>query len=409
MDIHLFAEKASDIERLQDALRVAEAGCNVTKIYELASGTNLSEEMSASHAPDVGFLSFDELTENHIPLIKEVRSNVPPDCTLVVISRVPDHSTVFQAVRAGVNDFLCYEDDLNREIAGLLSRLKLDQVRKNPRGRIITIVPCDSPSDANLLSLNLAAIVSQHIGKCGLLDFHFRGADLAILLKLSPAHTMLDLASRPDSLDETMLQQAICHHDSGIQLLAGPPPFSDLSKIRVHACQQIVSLSQQSWPMVIINAEDIQHAEQIRALAMSDEILLTMRLDIASLHRAQHYIGFLLNNQTDRERVHVVAMATGHGGELSLSAAKKCLQVNHLHSIPDDPEAIITSVNLGTPLVHEHPRSKITAAIKELANAAGGAAFSAQGGTPIKRNAVKAAAWTALSTFALTASKKSLI
>ena len=45
--------------------------------------------------------------------------------------------------------------------------------------------------------------------------------------------------------------------------------------------------------------------------------------------------------------MHVVAMGTGHSGELPVAAVKKVLHVPDLTCIPDDPVAKIRSINVG--------------------------------------------------------------
>ena len=57
---------------------------------------------------------------------------------------------------------------------------------------MIAVVPCQMPSDASILAVNLAAVLAQGGSRCGLLDFQLRGGDLAMLLKLTPRHTLYD-------------------------------------------------------------------------------------------------------------------------------------------------------------------------------------------------------------------------
>jgi pilus assembly protein CpaE len=115
-----------------------------------------------------------------------------------------------------------------------------------------------------------------------------------------------------------------------------------------------------------VNSEDILHAEQIRALAGSDEIVLTMRLDVVSLHRAKQHLEYLKRNQVSEDHVHVVAIGTGHTGELPVTPVKKILGVSEIHCVPDDPIASIASVNVGNPLVLESPKSKCAQAIAKI-------------------------------------------
>jgi pilus assembly protein CpaE len=341
-----------------------------------------------------------DIEPGHIEDIRRIRATVGGEAKLAIVSNVaPDHGKVLNAIRAGASDYLWAGDELDNEIASFVARVHSDRNQKDSRGRVITVVPCQSPNDANLLAVNLAVIFAKRLTRCGLLDFHFRGGDLAMLLKLSPRHTLVELLSQTETIDEVMLQQALTTHATGIQLLAGPTSLTDLKNVRVQSCQQIISLAQRFWPVVIINSEDIQHAEQIRAMAASDEVMLTMRLDLVSLHRAQQHIEFLTRNQFARDHVRIVAMGTGYSGELPLAAVKKVLHVSHLTCIPDDPVAVIKSINVGNPLVLEHPTAKPSQAIVKFAESLIGAVAAGSSTAAVRSTAAaKAAAVVALGT-----------
>jgi len=49
--------------------------------------------------------------------------------------------------------------------------------------------------------VNLAAVVARRQKACGLLDFHFRGGDISVLLNVKPRHTVLDLLGQRDTID----------------------------------------------------------------------------------------------------------------------------------------------------------------------------------------------------------------
>jgi pilus assembly protein CpaE len=335
--------------------------------------------------------------------VRRIRATVGGEAKLAIVSGVaPDHGKVLNAIRAGASDYLWAGDKLDSEIAGFAARVQSNCRLKDLRGHVITIVPCQSTSDANVLAVNLATIFATRLTRCGLLDFHFRGGDLALLLKLSPRHTLTDLLSQSEPIDEVMLQQALTTHDTGIQLLAGPTSLSDVKNVRLQHCQQIIVLAQRLWRAVIVNSEDIQHAEQIRAIAASDEVILTMRLDLVSLRRAQQHLEFLTRNRVVPDHVHVVAMGTGYSGELPLAAVKKILQVSKLTCIPDDPVAAIKSINVGNPLVLEHPNAKPSQAIAKFAESLIGS-VSDDSSTTVARPtaAAKAAAVVALGTLPL--------
>ena len=366
MDPWIIAESDNIAACFSNSLRRLSIDCPPTRALKIDS-IGHDAELIAGYA-GVVFFAISNVEPVHIETIRRIRAVVDSDAMLVVVSAAtPNNGTVLMAIRAGASDFLTADENLDQEIASFIARVRSVSKQKESLGRVFTIVPCQSASDANILAVNLAAVFAARLKSCGLLDFHFRGGDLALLLKITPRHTLVDLLRQSDTIDEAMFQQAFAPHETGIQLLAGPTSFQDLKNLRPHACQQIVGLAQRRWPVAIINAEDLQHADQIRALAAGDEVILTMRLDVVSLHHAQKHVEFLIQHRVSRDHIHVVAMGTGHSGELPVAAVKKVLHVPDLTCIPDDPVAKIRSINLGNPLVLERPNAKISQAITKFA------------------------------------------
>ena len=391
MDVWIIAENEDWAVKLSNSLSRQGIFCQADQVIDMKS---------AAH--DLGFLvgfsgivfvGISELESSNSAMIHQLCTVLTSESKLVVVSSAVNCGAVLQAVRLGASDFLRADETLDDEIQNFVTRIQLERKRSKAKSQVVTVVPCHSASDANIVAVNLSAMIAADKGACGLLDYHFRGGDLAYLLKLTPRHTVLDLLNQSDTIDSAMLKQAMSIHESGIHLLAGPASFADMSNLRFQACQEITVLSQQCWSHVIVNVEDIQHAEQIQAITACDDIVLTMRLEVASLSRTQRHLEFLEQHQYPSEQVHVVAMGTGYSGELPMKAVKKVLKVSEIHSLPDDPVTTIMSVNVGNPMVFERPNAKPSLAIQSFAKSLCGLNKNEKLGknrTPIE--AVKAAA-----------------
>jgi pilus assembly protein CpaE len=362
MDSWIFADSDPLGIRVAGALRRFGIECPAARILSFDSVNSPRDVPNA--IAGIVFCVSSRLRPDQIEIIKQIHHLAGPGVQIAVVSTSLDHGTMLKTVRAGASDFLNADENLENEIRGFIDRVRSDQIMHETLGRVITIVPCQAASDASLLAVNFAARVAAKKGACGLLDFHFRGADLAMLLKLEPRYSIFDVLNQSETIDESIFHQALATHSSGISLLAGPRSMMDMRTIRAPACQQIVALAQKCFPTVVINTEDIQHAEQIRALAKSNQIVLTMRLDVPSVHRTKEHIEFLVRNHVAREQIDLVALGTGYSADLPLAPIKKLLQVQNIECIPDDPEAAIMSVNLGNPLVLERPKSKTAVALR---------------------------------------------
>jgi Flp pilus assembly CpaE family ATPase len=139
--------------------------------------------------------------------------------------------------------------------------------------------------------------------------------------------------------------------------------FSDLRGIDASLIQRLLALAQASYPFVVVSCEDMVHAEQMQSVVASDEVVILMRLDLVAAHRAKQHYDFVIRNGVPAQRIHIVAMGAGVGGELPTSSVKELLGVKVVHCIPDDPAAVTASINVGNPVVLEVPRSPASKAI----------------------------------------------
>ncbi len=270
-------------------------------------------------------------------------------------------------MHSGATDYLDINNHLEGELHNLFDRLRSANGDGARTGRLFTIIGPVGGTGASVLAVNLAAALAQQEQTCGLLDFQLRGGDLATLLKCIPRHTVISLAEKASHLDRAMFDQSLIKHECGVHLLAGPEPFSELRPISPQVTKKIVQLARASYPNVVVDLEDVEHAEQVRTLAASDRIIVPLRLDFVSLYRTKKCIEFMLRSSVSKDCITLVATRVGQPKELQISRVVEVLGLPVEHQIPNDPETVNTSVNLGLPLVVASPGSEVAASIVRLA------------------------------------------
>lgn len=353
------AELGASVKTQVDALQLR---ASPARVLSIASATN--ESMSVDAAPNLMIIASKRVDDVLLQAVRQLRAGSA--AKLLVAALVADRAAVIQSVRAGADDFVTLDEQFADELAAAYQRLSSIADGKGA-GQLITVTPSRDVSDGAFLAVNLAAAIAALHGKCGLLDFNLRGGDAALMLKLAPKHTLLELVCRRQSVDQLMFDQSVTKHESGIELLAGPDLFSDTHEIDPALCRQVIAHSQAAHPYCVVSVEDLQHAEQIGILSESDRVIFTTRLDLISLYRTQRHLDYVRQNSNAIERTVVVAAGAGLAGEIPPRAACRILQVPTIHQIPDDPAASVVSLNIGNPAVREFPQSKASRAITKLA------------------------------------------
>lgn len=331
----------------------------------LPSQAAIREASSAASAPHLIIIASARADEALLQIVREMRAAC--GSKLIVAALATDHASVIKSVRAGADDFVSIDEQFPEELSAAFHRLSAAAGEKKSGGNLIVVTPSRDVSDGAFLAVNLAAALAEAHGSCGLLDFNLRGGDAALMLKLAPKHTLLDLVRRRQSVDESMFEQAVAKHESGVELLAGPDLFAETHEIDPTLCRQVIAHSRASHAYCVVSVEDLQHAEQIGFLSDCDKLFITTRLDLVSLYRTQLHLDFIRNQSDSIGRTKIVALGTGRAGEIPARAACRILQMQDISLIPDDPAAAIVSLNIGNPAVRECPQSKASRAIVKLA------------------------------------------
>jgi pilus assembly protein CpaE len=287
---------------------------------------------------------------------------------VVAVSQNLGATTILQAVRNGAIDCLNLNSNFEAELRHLFDRLETTKRQPSVSGKLFTVISAVGGSGASVLAANLAAAIAAREHTCGLLDLHWHGGDLSVLLNANPRHTLLSLAGKAENLDGSMLEQSFVRHDCGVHLLASPEPYADFREIRPELVQKIVQLARGLYSTVVVDLEDCEHLDQVRTLAASDRIVIVVRPDFVSLVRTKKLLQHLLAAQVSQEHISLVVNRTGMAKEISIAQIEEVLSMRVQHRLPDDPAAVNEAINLGVPLVCGCPRAKVAVEIGKLAD-----------------------------------------
>lgn len=311
----------------------------------------------------VVFLAGRQFGSTELARVKQL-CEIGDHAKVVAIGPAHGPQIVLEAVRNGAADFLDIGSEFEAQLRNFAARLT--RAPANRAGHLISVFSAAGGTGTSTLAVNLAAALAKQGTAC-LLDFQMRGGDLAALLKCQPRHNILSLADKAHQLDRAMFDQSLIKHDCGIHLLASPQLFSEHRQIVPQVVQQVVQFAVESYPNVVVELEDLEHAEQVRTVAASHRIILLLRLDFVALSRTRKCIDFLLNAKVAPERIVLVAGRTGQPKEMPVETCAEVLGLPINHRIPEDSASVNMAVNLGTPVLDLCPKSAIAASIVKLA------------------------------------------
>jgi len=105
----------------------------------------------------------------------------------------------------------------------------------------------------------------------------------------------------------------------------------------------------------------------VAALDLADDILVVLTLDIPGIRATKRALKVFERLDYRRDKVHVVVNRWSKNIDVQLQKVEAHLGEQLIGFVPNDYRNVMESINLGRPLVHADPASKITAEIKRIA------------------------------------------
>lgn len=236
-------------------------------------------------------------------------------------------------------------------------------------GKVISIFSTKGGAGKSVLATSLAVALSQRgAGPVCLVDADLQFGDVAVMLKLTPRHTIVDAVAALDRLDPNYLDQLLMTHEpSGLRVLPAPlePAFAD--QIGAAEMVQIVEMLRTFCPVVVVDTPAYFNDVVLGLVEISDEILLMAGMDIPNIKNVKIGLQTLRLLGTPLEKVRLVLNRANSKVKLDVGEVERTLQLTADSLIPSDI-VVPQAVNKGVPVVMHAPRSGVTKAINALAD-----------------------------------------
>lgn len=287
-----------------------------------------------------------------------------------------------QALRSGVKDVLASPADTTQlhEAIGRVST-NLSTSPSSPagdeeifeddgeQGQVITVFSTKGGAGKSMIATNLGVTLAQRSDKpvC-LVDADLQFGDIAVMLKLSPQHTIVDAVSSLDRLDASLLQNLlVTHESSGLLILPAPlePAFAD--QIGATEMMQIVEVLRRFCSHVIVDTPAYFNDVVLGMIEISDEVLLVAGMDIPNIKNVKIGLQTLRLLNTPMEKLHLILNRANSKVKLDVTEVERTLQVSADILIPSDI-VVPQSVNRGVPVVQSSPRSGVAKSLEDLAS-----------------------------------------
>ena len=201
-----------------------------------------------------------------------------------------------------------------------------------------------------------------------LLDAHLQFGDCAVMLKLSPQHTVYNAVNSIDRLDAPLLQSLLVEHEpSGLLLLAAPlePAYAD--QIGAEDIVRIVEVLRSFCSVVVVDTPAYFNDVVLALIEVSDDVLLVAGLDIPNIKNVKIGLQTLRLLGTPTDKLRLILNRADSKVRLDADEVEKTIGVKAEARIPSEM-VVPQAVNKGAAVVLDAPKSGVAKAIEELAD-----------------------------------------
>jgi len=236
-------------------------------------------------------------------------------------------------------------------------------------GRVVMVFSTKGGSGKSVIASNLAVLLAQRSERpVVLVDADLQFGDVAVMLKLTPQHTIVDAVSSLDRLDATMLREILVEHQpEGLLVLPAPlePAFAD--QIGATEMVRIVETLRSFAGYVVIDTPAYFNDVVLGLIEVSDDVLLVAGMDIPNIKNVKIGLQTLRLLNTPMEKLRLILNRANSKVRLDASEVERTLGVKADALIPSDI-VVPQAVNKGEPVVYSAPRSAVTKAFEALAD-----------------------------------------
>lgn len=302
-----------------------------------------------------------------------------PALAAVLVTTSLSTEVLHSAMRAGVMDVVTIDatDDLIDALSRAAEAHDQHLARSGSptgsgapkqHGRITTVFSTKGGVGTSMVASNLAVALAQHSPRpVALVDGDLQFGDIAVMLQLSPTHTVAEAARQSDRLDEELLRSLVCvHAGSGLLVLPAPTDPASADAVSAAAFVRILDALASFCSHVVVDTPTSFDDVVVATLESSDDIVYVTGLDIPSVKNVKLGLQTLRRLNVGAGKVRLAVNRANSKVRLDVAEVERTLQLKAECLLPSDV-AVPRSMNKGVAVVLDAPRAGVSRSLERFA------------------------------------------
>jgi pilus assembly protein CpaE len=338
-----------------------------------ASATNWDELQQALSAspPDTVVLHLDGAEISSGFLMTQRVLELTPHVGVVGLCGDARPETIIAAMRAGCQQIARLPIDL-QDLQSAIERTRRvnDTVRNAANHRCFCVMGASGGAGATTIACNLALELASISGeRVAIVDMNLEFADVACHFDTQPKCGVADVCKPEVEIDQTLLQGAFTHLDSGVSVLSKPAFPSDIASIDPAQVETLFETLKEKYTYVVCDLPRSFSPLVLAALHHADRVLLVTQLAVPFLRNATRIYENLLHMGASEEHIELVLNRSNASYEMITSKeVAEHFGRPVFGEVPNDYKRLTNVRDLGASLAHEAPNSPARIGIHNLAS-----------------------------------------
>lgn len=235
-------------------------------------------------------------------------------------------------------------------------------------GQVFTVFSPKGGVGRTTIATNLAIALKQMTNKkVALVDGSLFFGDVGVLLNLSNPKTILELVTRINEMDDTLMRDVLVPHSSGIRVLLAPAQPQDGELVQAAHITRILQELRRAFDYIVIDTWP-SFSEAVLAMTdMADRILLVMTLELPTIKNTRAFLDICEKLGYQPDKVLLVINRADSKLGIRTESVEDTLRKKVAANICSDGRSVTTSINQGVPLIISGRETQFSKDIMELA------------------------------------------